>query len=88
MVLFYAYIASLQIAIPSLSSMVCDMVCGSLLLAGFSDELLELLLFALEDLRKLLKGKGSNLMIRFGTAEDVIQNLVKEVVKFIWLVCF
>lgn len=78
----------MQIANRSLNSVVCDMDCGSLLLAGFSDELLELLLFALEDLRKLLKEKGSNLMIRFGTAEDVIQNLVKEVVKYIWLVCF
>lgn len=51
--------------------------------AGFSDEMLELLLFALEDLRKLLKEKGSNLMIRFGTAENVISKLVQEVVIFI-----
>lgn len=64
------------------------MICSLLPLVGFSDELLELLLFALEDLRKLLKEKGSNLMIRFGTAEDVIGKLVKEVVKYLWLVCF
>lgn len=50
--------------------------------AGFSDEMLELLLFALEDLRKLLKEKGSNLMIRFGTAENVISRLVQEVVIY------
>ncbi|XP_057798384.1 uncharacterized protein LOC131014423 isoform X2 [Salvia miltiorrhiza] len=49
------------------------------ILSRFSDEMLELLLFALEDLRKLLKERGSNLMIRFGTAEDVIRKLVKEV---------
>ncbi|KAL8552576.1 hypothetical protein ACS0TY_001314 [Phlomoides rotata] len=49
------------------------------ILSRFSDEMLELLLFALEDLRKLLKEKGSNLMIRFGTAENVISRLVQEV---------
>ncbi|KAL3645222.1 hypothetical protein CASFOL_010402 [Castilleja foliolosa] len=48
------------------------------ILSRFSDEMLELLLFALEDLRKLLKEKGSNLMIRFGSAENVIGELVKE----------
>ncbi|GFP88283.1 blue-light photoreceptor phr2 [Phtheirospermum japonicum] len=48
------------------------------ILSRFSDEMLELLLFALEDLRKLLKEKGSNLMIRFGRAENVIGELVKE----------
>lgn len=45
--------------------------------------MLELLLFALEDLRKVLQEKGSNLMIRLGTAEDVISRLVKEVVIFV-----
>lgn len=45
--------------------------------------MLELLLFALEDLRKLLKEKGSNLMIKFGSAERVIGQLVKEVIKYI-----
>ncbi|KAK6132173.1 hypothetical protein DH2020_034098 [Rehmannia glutinosa] len=49
------------------------------ILSRFSDEMLELLLFALEDLRRLLKEKGSNLMIRFGRAENVIGELVKEV---------
>ncbi|CAI9771843.1 unnamed protein product [Fraxinus pennsylvanica] len=49
------------------------------IVSGFSDEMLELLLFALEDLRKLLKDKGSNLMIKFGSAERVIGQLVKEV---------
>lgn len=49
------------------------------ILSRFSDEMLDLLLFALEDLRKVLKEKGSNLMIRLGTAEDVISRLVKEV---------
>ncbi|KAL3524178.1 hypothetical protein ACH5RR_017012 [Cinchona calisaya] len=49
------------------------------ILSRFSDEMLELLLFALEDLRKSLKDQGSNLMIRFGNAENVIEELVKEV---------
>ncbi|KAL2550232.1 DNA photolyase [Forsythia ovata] len=49
------------------------------IVSRFSDEILELLLFALEDLRKLLKEQGSNLMIRFGSAERVIGQLVKEV---------
>ncbi|XP_073124044.1 uncharacterized protein [Henckelia pumila] len=49
------------------------------ILSRFSDEMLELLLFALEDLRKLLKEQGSNLMIRTGNAENVIRHLVEEV---------
>jgi deoxyribodipyrimidine photolyase len=48
--------------------------------AGFSDEMLELVLFALQDLRKSLRDRGSDLMIRFGNAENVIQNLAAEVV--------
>ncbi|XP_073064375.1 uncharacterized protein [Primulina eburnea] len=49
------------------------------ILSRFSDEMLEILLFALEDLRKLLKEQGSNLMIRTGNAENVIRHLVEEV---------
>ncbi|KAA3459777.1 (6-4)DNA photolyase [Gossypium australe] len=45
----------------------------------YSDDMLELLLFALEDLRNSLKEQGSNLMIRYGCAENVIKELVKEV---------
>ncbi|EPS74310.1 hypothetical protein M569_00444, partial [Genlisea aurea] len=45
----------------------------------FSDEMVELLLFALEDLRQLLQQQGSNLMIKFGVAENVIIELAKEV---------
>ncbi|KAL4395042.1 hypothetical protein AHAS_Ahas02G0212400 [Arachis hypogaea] len=48
-------------------------------LVSFSDEMLELLLFALQDLRNSLKERGSNLMIRFGNAEHVIQQLAFEV---------
>lgn len=48
---------------------------------GFSDETLELLLFAVKDLKKSLRDQGSDLMIRFGSAENVIRELVKEVVK-------
>ncbi|CAA0809566.1 Unknown protein [Striga hermonthica] len=51
------------------------------ILSRFSDEMLELLILALEDLRKLLKEKGIDLMIRFGRAEIVIGELVKEVVQ-------
>ncbi|KAL2227185.1 UNVERIFIED_CONTAM: Pheophytinase, chloroplastic [Sesamum indicum] len=53
-------------------------ISADLIYAGFSDEMLELLLFALEDLRKLLNEQGSNLVIKFGRAENVIGDLVKE----------
>ncbi|KAJ4980310.1 hypothetical protein NE237_031147 [Protea cynaroides] len=46
---------------------------------GFSNEMLELVILALEDLREWLKSQGSNLMIRFGSAENVILELVQEV---------
>ncbi|CAN4084857.1 unnamed protein product [Withania somnifera] len=49
------------------------------ILSRFSDDMLVLLLFSLEDLKSSLKEQGSNLMIRFGTAESVIEGLVKEV---------
>lgn len=58
---------------------------SAIVAAGFSDEMLELLLFAVRDLRKSLKDQGSNLMIRFGSAEIVIPELAKEVVTY--LVC-
>ncbi|KAJ6410681.1 hypothetical protein OIU84_007437 [Salix udensis] len=49
------------------------------ILSRYNDEKLELVLYALEDLRKSLKKQGSNLMIRFGNAENVIKELVLEV---------
>lgn len=49
---------------------------------GFSDDMLVILLFALDDLKSSLKEQGSNLMIRFGTAESVIEGLVKEVLTY------
>ncbi|KAG8638487.1 uncharacterized protein LOC110600318 isoform X3 [Manihot esculenta] len=49
------------------------------ILSCYSNEMLELVLFALEDLRKSLKDQGSNLMIRFGNAENVVRDLVQEV---------
>ncbi|KAJ4828410.1 hypothetical protein Tsubulata_022862 [Turnera subulata] len=49
------------------------------ILSRYSDEMLELVLFALEDLRLSLKEQGSNLMIRFGNAENVIKDLVLKV---------
>ncbi|KAJ6676235.1 DNA PHOTOLYASE [Salix viminalis] len=48
------------------------------ILSRYNDEKLELVLYALEDLRKSLKKQGSNLMIRFGNAENVIKELVLE----------
>lgn len=42
----------------------------------------EIILLAVEDLRKSLKDLGSDLMIRFGSAENVIRELVKEVVTY------
>ncbi|KAF8008683.1 hypothetical protein BT93_K2368 [Corymbia citriodora subsp. variegata] len=49
------------------------------LLSRFSDEMLELLLHALSDLKDSLREHGSDLLIRYGSAEKVIQELVKEV---------
>ncbi|KAH7668428.1 putative hydrolase/acyltransferase (alpha/beta hydrolase superfamily) protein [Dioscorea alata] len=49
------------------------------ILSGFSDEMLELLLFALEDLRRVLKEQGSDLLIGYGAAEKAVIELVKKV---------
>ncbi|KAH9647540.1 photolyase/cryptochrome alpha/beta domain-containing protein [Citrus sinensis] len=49
------------------------------ILSRYSNEMLELVIFALEDLRKSLKEQGSDLMIRFGRVENVIRELVEEV---------
>lgn len=48
------------------------------ILRHFNEEMLELLLFAVQDLRNSLKEMGSDLMIRSGRTESVIQDLVKE----------
>ncbi|KAM7266414.1 hypothetical protein ACFE04_004311 [Oxalis oulophora] len=49
------------------------------ILLRYSDEMLELLLLTLHDLRMSLKQQGSNLFIGFGRSEDVIRQLLKEV---------
>lgn len=41
--------------------------------------MLELLLFALEDLKMVLKSQESDLLIGLGNAEDVVLKLVNEV---------
>ena len=41
--------------------------------------MLEMVILALEDLRDSLRSQGSNLMVRFGSIENLIPNLVKEV---------
>ena len=41
--------------------------------------MLEMVILALEDLRDSLRSQGSNLMVRFGSVENLIPNLVKEV---------
>ncbi|PKI54488.1 hypothetical protein CRG98_025002 [Punica granatum] len=48
------------------------------LLSRYSDEMLELLLFALKDLKDSLIEQGSDLMIRIGSAEKVLPELAKE----------
>ncbi|KAK3009812.1 hypothetical protein RJ639_013937 [Escallonia herrerae] len=52
---------------------------GLVAAARFKDEELELLLYAVKDLRQSLKDQGSNLVIRCGSAERVIRELVQEV---------
>lgn len=49
------------------------------ILDGYSDTMLELLLFALEDLKMVLKSQESDLLIGLGNAEDVVLKLVNEV---------
>ncbi|KAJ1290557.1 hypothetical protein BS78_02G253300 [Paspalum vaginatum] len=49
------------------------------ILAGYSDKMLELLLFALKDLKTALKSQDSDLLIGLGNAEDVVLKLVNEV---------
>ncbi|XP_066390608.1 uncharacterized protein [Miscanthus floridulus] len=49
------------------------------ILAGYSDKMLELLLFALKDLKMALKSQDSDLLIGLGNAEDVVLKLVNEV---------
>ncbi|XP_076944322.1 uncharacterized protein LOC143614906 [Bidens hawaiensis] len=49
------------------------------ILRDFNEEMFELLLFAVSDLRSSLKDLGSNLMVRLGRTELVIQELLKEV---------
>jgi hypothetical protein len=48
-------------------------------LAGYSDKKLELLLFALKDLKMILKSQESDLLVGLGNAEDIILKLVNEV---------
>ncbi|KAL9240392.1 hypothetical protein vseg_014617 [Gypsophila vaccaria] len=49
------------------------------ILSRYDDEMVELLLVAVEGLRRSLEEHGSNLMIRFGRAENILRGLVKEV---------
>ncbi|EFH43875.1 deoxyribodipyrimidine photolyase family protein [Arabidopsis lyrata subsp. lyrata] len=49
------------------------------ILSRYTTDTLELAIIALEDLRKTLKKQGSNLMLSYGNAENVIADLVKEV---------
>ena len=42
----------------------------------------ELAIIASEELRSSLKKQGSDLMLRYGNAENVIEDLVKEVTVF------
>ncbi|XP_010433666.1 PREDICTED: uncharacterized protein LOC104717742 isoform X1 [Camelina sativa] len=48
-------------------------------LSRYTTDTLELAIIALEELRESLKKQGSNLMLRYGNAENVIEELVKEV---------
>jgi len=48
-------------------------------LAGYSDKMLELLLFALKDLKMALKSQESDMLIGLGNAEDVLLKIVNEV---------
>lgn len=45
--------------------------------------MLEMAVFALRDLRNSLRDKGTNLMVRFGNAENVVQEIVEKVVNLL-----
>ncbi|CAD5187578.1 unnamed protein product [Musa acuminata subsp. malaccensis] len=49
------------------------------ILSDLSDEMRELLLFSVKELKELLKGQGSDLLLGFGSTEDVILELVNKV---------
>ena len=48
-------------------------------LAGYSDKMLELLLFALKGLKMALKSQESDMLKGLGNAEDVLLKIVNEV---------
>uniref|UniRef100_A0A453LEV2 Photolyase/cryptochrome alpha/beta domain-containing protein n=2 Tax=Aegilops tauschii subsp. strangulata TaxID=200361 RepID=A0A453LEV2_AEGTS len=54
-------------------------VFDSRILAGYSDTRLELLLFALKDLKLALKSQRSDLLIGLGNAEDAVLKIANEV---------
>ncbi|KAF7073843.1 hypothetical protein CFC21_078771 [Triticum aestivum] len=54
-------------------------VFDSRILAGYSDTRLELLLFALKDLKLALKSQRSDLLIGLGNAEDAVLKITNEV---------
>ncbi|CAA6656217.1 unnamed protein product [Spirodela intermedia] len=49
------------------------------ILCCFADDILELLLFSLEDLRKALRDQGSDLLVAFGDVEDEIIKVANQV---------
>ncbi|XP_038875211.1 uncharacterized protein LOC120067727 isoform X2 [Benincasa hispida] len=51
----------------------------SRILSRFSDEMLEIILLALESLRYSLRDRGLDLLIKFGDAESVLRELVVQV---------
>ncbi|XP_020571649.1 uncharacterized protein LOC110018628 [Phalaenopsis equestris] len=66
-------------AASQLQSVVPLYVFDPRIISGLSDEMLDLLLFALKDLKRLLKDQGSDLFVGFGSSEDVIIKIVNEV---------
>ncbi|XP_078448055.1 DNA photolyase [Wolffia australiana] len=48
-------------------------------LRGYGDDILELLLFSLHDLRKALRDQGSDLLLAFGDASDEIMKVANQV---------
>ncbi|KAK7401168.1 hypothetical protein VNO78_12488 [Psophocarpus tetragonolobus] len=70
---------ALLAAASSFPSLVPVYVFDCRILSRFSDETLELLLLALQELRNSLKDRGSDLFVRFGNAENVIHQLAREV---------
>ncbi|XP_004143716.1 uncharacterized protein LOC101210685 isoform X2 [Cucumis sativus] len=70
---------ALHAASSQFSSLIPLYIFDSRILSRFSDQMLEILLLALESLRHSLRDRGLDLLIKFGDAESILRELVVQV---------